>query len=208
MFRELCGDTSLKNVVLITNMWGEVSQDVGGARERELTTKTFKPVLDEGAQIARYHYTPQSAHDIIRRIMKNQWESTDGAAREKFEWSRRYQAELNAVREDMEQAVKKELEEENRKVREELNRLRAESEWLESAYSEERRRMEARCGECRRKLAWRRSGYSIALTAALEDAPGAASKPTMCGGGENRLLWNALPRKPCAHSPLYRTERS
>ena len=150
IFRELCGGTTLKNVVLVTNMWGEVSQDVGEARERELTTKIFKPVLDEGAQIARYHYTPESAHDIIRRIMKNQWEYADGAAREKFEWSRHHQAEINALREEMEQAlrdkdeeVKKELEEENRKVREELNRLREESERLTSAYSEERRRMEA-----------------------------------------------------------------
>ena len=32
IFHELCGETSLKNVVLATNMWGEVSRDVGEAR--------------------------------------------------------------------------------------------------------------------------------------------------------------------------------
>jgi hypothetical protein len=35
MFRELCGDSTLKNVILVTNMWGDVPQDVGEAREEE-----------------------------------------------------------------------------------------------------------------------------------------------------------------------------
>ena len=42
MFRELCGDSSLKNVILVTNMWGEVSEAVGETREQELTTNFFK----------------------------------------------------------------------------------------------------------------------------------------------------------------------
>jgi len=43
MFREFCGDATLKNVILVTNMWGEVTQDVGEARERELTTNFSSP---------------------------------------------------------------------------------------------------------------------------------------------------------------------
>ena len=45
---------------------------MGEDREGELTTKFFKPVLDKGAQLVRHYNTPQSAHDIIRRIMRNQ----------------------------------------------------------------------------------------------------------------------------------------
>jgi hypothetical protein len=30
MFRELCGDKTLKNVILMTNMWGRVTRQVGG----------------------------------------------------------------------------------------------------------------------------------------------------------------------------------
>ena len=71
MFRKLCGDTTLKNVVLVTNRWGEVSPEIGEAREWELCNRFFKPVLDKGAQMARHHNTAQSAHDIIRRIMVN-----------------------------------------------------------------------------------------------------------------------------------------
>ena len=71
MFRELCGDTTLKNIVLVTNMWGMVSPEVGEARENELFSSSFKPALDQGARMIRYHNTTQSAHDIIRVIMVN-----------------------------------------------------------------------------------------------------------------------------------------
>jgi len=71
IFRELCGETSLKNVVLVTNMWGEVPHDVGEAREKELASAFLKPALDKGAQMARHHNTERSAHDVIRQIMNN-----------------------------------------------------------------------------------------------------------------------------------------
>lgn len=70
-FRELCGETSLKNVVLVTNMWGEVSHDVGEARERELASAFLKPAIDKGAQMVRHHNTEGSAHDVLRRIINN-----------------------------------------------------------------------------------------------------------------------------------------
>ena len=71
IFRELCGETSLKNVVLVTNMWDEASRDVGEAHERELASAFLKPALDQGAQMVRHHNTERSAHDVIRRIMNN-----------------------------------------------------------------------------------------------------------------------------------------
>ena len=52
-------------------MWGEVSHDVGEARERELASNFLKSALDKGAQMVRHHDTEQSAHDVIRRIMNN-----------------------------------------------------------------------------------------------------------------------------------------
>ena len=60
MFRELCGDTSLKNIVLVTNMWDTVTPNVGESREMELTNKYFKPALDKGAQLARHQNAEQS----------------------------------------------------------------------------------------------------------------------------------------------------
>jgi RecA-family ATPase len=39
MFHELCGNSTLHNVAIVTNMWGEVTQEVGEAREYELATE-------------------------------------------------------------------------------------------------------------------------------------------------------------------------
>jgi len=73
MFKELCGEATLKNVVIVTNMWGEVSQDVGEARETELTNedKFFKPVLDKGAQIVRHDNTSENARAILLHLIQN-----------------------------------------------------------------------------------------------------------------------------------------
>jgi len=167
MFRQLCGDSTLKNVILVTNMWGDVSTGVGEARERELVEEFFKPVLDKGAQLARHHNTVKSAHDIIRCIMKNQptalqiqrelvdehKDISDTAAgqavnKELNEQIRRHKAELEAVREEMRTLVEKdeetrqELEEETRKIQEEINRMRMDSEGMAARYNEEKRRME------------------------------------------------------------------
>ncbi|KAF9563217.1 hypothetical protein CPC08DRAFT_335459 [Agrocybe pediades] len=73
LFRELCGESTLKNVVILTNMWGEVSLEVGEARENELKTQDlfFKPVLEKGAQILRHDNTRETAHNILRHLTEN-----------------------------------------------------------------------------------------------------------------------------------------
>ena len=173
MFRELCGDTTLRNVVLVTNMWGEVSRDVGESRESELSSNFFKPVLDKGAQMVRHHNTAQSAHNIIRKIMMNRpvvlqiqrelvdehKDIVDTAAgeavnRELNEQMRRHQAELKAVQEDMMQALKEkdeetrqELEEETKKLQEQMEKIKKDSEGMASNYSAEKERMEAKMKE-------------------------------------------------------------
>jgi enoyl-CoA hydratase/carnithine racemase len=73
MFRQLCGDSTLKNVIILTNMWGHVGNDVGEARERELASDElfFKPVLEKGAQMLRHDQTLESAQAIIKRLLDN-----------------------------------------------------------------------------------------------------------------------------------------
>src|ERR1700721_3748819 len=53
LFRELCGDSTLKNVAIVTNMWNEVSLDVATAREQELANEDafFKPAIEKQAQL-------------------------------------------------------------------------------------------------------------------------------------------------------------
>jgi len=168
MFRKLCGDSTLKNVVLVTNMWGKVEQGVAEAREQELADVFFKPALDKQAQLARHYNTTESSHDIIRRIMKNdpaplriQEELVeegknikDTAAGEAVNEElnrliKRHKIEMNALREEMRQALKekdeetrRELEEETRKIKVQMDKMRMDSETMASKYKEERKKME------------------------------------------------------------------
>ena len=73
MFRKLCGEETLCNVVLVTTMWSAVDPENGALREQELRTDDilFKPVLDKGAQMVRHDNTLRSAQDILRRLINN-----------------------------------------------------------------------------------------------------------------------------------------
>ena len=177
MFRKLCGDAALRNVVLVTNMWGEVSRDAGETREKELFSNFFKLALFKGARMDRHHNTVQSAHDIIRRVMvnrpvvlriqrelvdecKNVVSTAAGEAvnRELNEQIRRRRAELKEVLEEMEQAKKEkdeetreELEEETKRLRERMEEITKDSEGMTANYAAEKERMGARVKEMERE---------------------------------------------------------
>ena len=175
MFRKLCGDDSLKNVALVTNMWSEVDPAVGAAREAELRTKDifFKPVLDKHAQLLRHDGSLASAHAIIEQIVSNhplalriQQELVDEhkdisetAAgtelnRELAEQARKHAEELRQIREEMQVAIKErdeetrqELEAEAKKLKAEMQRVQTDSQKLAANYNEEKARMEQRMME-------------------------------------------------------------
>ena len=173
MFRELCGDSTVKNVILVTNMWGDVAAGVEEARERELVQEFFRPVLDKAAQFTRPYNTVKSSHDIIRCILKNQptalriqrklvdehKDIADTATGQTINNElngqiRRHKAELEAVREEMEALVeedeetRQELEEETRRIQREINQMRMDSEGMATKYSGKKRRM----GEAMRRM--------------------------------------------------------
>jgi len=155
IFRELCGESNLKNVVLVTNMWEEVPHDVGKARERELASIFLKPALDKGAQMVCHLNTEQSAHDVIRHIMNNhpvvlqiQRELVDEhkdiantAAGEAVnveltEEIKQHEATLNQVREEMMRALEEKSERARRVLEEETMSLQ-EVMWILMDESEE-----------------------------------------------------------------------
>ena len=173
MFRELCGNTALRNVVLVTNMWGEVSLEDGKDRENKLSSQFFKPVLDMGAQMARHHNTTRSAHEIIRRMLKNRpmalriqrelvdqrKDIVDTAAgkavnRELNEQMRRHQDELKGVQEEMEQVLKEkdeearqELEEDRRRLQEQIEKVKKDSDGMALDFAAEKERIAAKVEE-------------------------------------------------------------
>ena len=178
MFRELCGDSTLKNVALVTNMWSEVSPKDGQDRESTLSSRFFKPAIDKGARMVRHHNTAQSAHDIIRKIVENhpialqiQREVVDEhkdivntAAGEVVngelnELIRKYDAELKKLREDMEQASKKrdeelrrELEEDSRVMQKQMEKAKKDSEEMASGFAAEKVRLEGKIGRMMEKI--------------------------------------------------------
>ncbi|KAJ8077694.1 hypothetical protein PM082_002127 [Marasmius tenuissimus] len=73
VFRELCGEDTLKNVAIVTNRWEEVPPAKGAAREEELRTRDlfFKVAIDKGAQLVRHQNTSESAATILRDMVTN-----------------------------------------------------------------------------------------------------------------------------------------
>ncbi|KAL4077629.1 hypothetical protein J3A83DRAFT_1637951 [Scleroderma citrinum] len=71
MFQKLCGDESLKNIVIVTTMWDMVTPEDGLRREQELKSSDspFKPLLDKGAIMRRHDRTPESALSIIEYLL-------------------------------------------------------------------------------------------------------------------------------------------
>ena len=173
MFYKLCGDEALGNVVLVTNMWGEVSSEVGQDRENQLSNKFFKPALDKHARTARHHNTVESAHDIIRMIIEKhpvvlriqqelvdeQKDLGDTAAGEVLNQElksqmRRHEDELKVIQEEMMRAsnekdeeVRQELEEEAKKLRERMDEVKKDSDGMSSDYATEKERMGAKVKE-------------------------------------------------------------
>lgn len=73
MFRELCGDDTLKDVVIVTHMWGEVSWEIGEAREAKLASNDlfFRPVLEKRRQFFQHDDTLGSANAILHLLVWN-----------------------------------------------------------------------------------------------------------------------------------------
>ena len=175
MFRKLCGDNTLQNVVIVTNMWGEVDPQVGEAREAELVREDifFKPVLEKGAQMARHKNTTPSAENIIRLVLDNhplplriqtelvtehkdisETSAGEELNRELNAQIRKHQQEMRVLAEELEQATKdkdeetrNELEFETRRMHEEVERFEKEARRLAANYRREKSEFQVRLAE-------------------------------------------------------------
>lgn len=71
MFRKLCGSDPMKNVILATTFWGEVNPTLAKNRENELRTNPdyWAEMIDEGARMAQFENTKESALKIVLDLM-------------------------------------------------------------------------------------------------------------------------------------------
>jgi hypothetical protein len=176
MFRKFCGDNALKNVVIVTNMWGEVKPHIGEAREAELMGKGlfFEPALKKGAQMARHKNTVSSAKHIIRLILNrdplplhiqrelvdegkdiSQTRAGQELNRELADQIRKHKEEdIRVLREEMQQAIddrdeetRREKEVETRRMQEEIEKLENDARRFASDYQRKKQELETRLAE-------------------------------------------------------------
>ncbi|KAG8718280.1 hypothetical protein FRC09_012903 [Ceratobasidium sp. 395] len=176
VFRELCGKDALKNVIITTNMWHDPPQESELAREQELQDSPtfFQPVLAKGARMMRYVRLqgPESAYAIIRAIMQNVprptylgealangiplSETKPGKAlnEELQKLIDKQKAEIQALRAEMEEALRKrdleskqELEEERKQSQQRLDSLLGQMQALQTDLNGERTKREEQMKE-------------------------------------------------------------
>ncbi|KAF8181512.1 hypothetical protein BJ912DRAFT_979725 [Pholiota molesta] len=154
MFRNLCGDASLRNIVITTTMWDQVEGPIGEQREKELASKDafFKLAIDKGARLGRHDNTLASAQTIIRSIIQNHTSPVTLRIQESFA------AGKELTREMFEQMERHRLEEATRardeETRKELTAEKTRMEWpfsqFAKSYIDVLSRMEERLGLPRR----------------------------------------------------------
>jgi len=142
--KRICGESTLRNVALATNMWGNVEPGVGADRERELAAEFVKPALDKGARLHRHYDTTESAHQIIRAILDNRREPLQ-VQRELIDERREF--DRTTVGEE----ITREVDESKRRLEQEIAELRLE---LATARGREetRTQLEAEIAELRKTI--------------------------------------------------------
>ena len=69
LFEKLCGE-NFNNIVLTTTMWGEVEEEEGDRREKELENNYWKAMIERGSSVKRFLYTRESAFDVLKPILE------------------------------------------------------------------------------------------------------------------------------------------
>lgn len=71
MFKKLCGNDALVNVVLGTTKWGELRPEVGQKREKQLAESFWKDMIQRGSIMMQVHDDASSAWRIVHHILAN-----------------------------------------------------------------------------------------------------------------------------------------
>ncbi|KAJ3887090.1 P-loop containing nucleoside triphosphate hydrolase protein [Lentinula edodes] len=69
MFRNLCGPSAYRNIVVLTTFWDRVSAEEGLMREEQLKSTFFSDIVAGGARFMRHDRTAQSAREVIAHIL-------------------------------------------------------------------------------------------------------------------------------------------
>jgi chromosome segregation ATPase len=175
ILRELCGQDTLSNVLIVTNMWSDppTAKQLQNEKQLRENHKFFQPAIEAGARmVRRSHMNTESAHNVIRLLldklpvtMQIQRQIVDhgegffttGAARvlgeELAKAQQRYQEEMAEVREELRKAQEQNDLQTQAELRDLLSqnmaesaRLAKEMQSLREGFELERLRWEQRVG--------------------------------------------------------------
>lgn len=131
--------------MLTTNMWGNVDPEVGAFREGQLAAEFVKPALDKGAQLLRHYNTTESAHNIIRAILRNRQAALQ-VQQELVDEGKEF------CRTTVGEGINREVEESTRKLEQQVNELQNALENVRGREKETRSQMEAEIAELMREI--------------------------------------------------------
>lgn len=71
LFRSLCGEDNLSNVILGTTMWGLVDEATGVKREKDLEENYWKEMMDKKTSMRRISTNPDDAKILVESFLRN-----------------------------------------------------------------------------------------------------------------------------------------
>ncbi|KAI9866987.1 MAG: hypothetical protein M1813_000385 [Trichoglossum hirsutum] len=169
MFRELCGDEPLKNVILVTSFWDSVFRQTGEMREEELRTtpEFWGGMIRRGSRIARFEGRTSAlsiilnlvtqrpvALEIQHELVEERKPLVETAAgivvnEELARLEAKHKNEREQIQREMQEALKARdldlqeiLQEQRQKLDEELERVHRQQEVMKAERRADRRRME------------------------------------------------------------------
>ncbi|CVL05382.1 uncharacterized protein FMAN_10770 [Fusarium mangiferae] len=171
MFRKLCGEDPMKNVIILSTFWGQIDSQRAIAHEAELKTNPdfWGTMIEHGAQVSRFDGTQQSAVDTLMSLAtkakmtldiqrelvdeeKPLGETAAGNAvnEELHRLENKYREKLDEIQQETAAALAEKdvqyeqiLKAERQKMEQKLERIHSDQEMLRQERREEIRRIEA-----------------------------------------------------------------
>jgi hypothetical protein len=69
IFKKVCGEEPLSNVLLVTSRWDGVDLSVGAGRERQLKTKFWAYMIGHGSNMSRFYGDRPSAIGLVSQLL-------------------------------------------------------------------------------------------------------------------------------------------
>ncbi|KAG8911213.1 hypothetical protein FRC02_006732, partial [Tulasnella sp. 418] len=144
LFHKLCGNNAMKNVILCSTMWDIIDPNTAKEREEDLLANFWNKMTAQGARSARHYGTPDSALNIIDKLLelppisldiqvsmaqgKTLLETEAGkwVNKELLELQKKHEKEMEDLEKELQEAFKTKNAEAQAELWAELERLRAE----------------------------------------------------------------------------------